>query len=104
MVLLYGAARFCTLSAPAIREEEPMPQALVCSKCKEPFVFTGAGIELIDDVRLAYRHSCGALNELEYFGADERGRGLYRIMGVVRDLSYVAPPLQAPPTRPAAPQ
>jgi hypothetical protein len=80
-----------------------MPQALVCSRCKEPFVFTGAGIELIDDIRLAYRHSCGALNELEYFATDERGHGLYRIMGVIRDLSYSSslPPV---PTRPQIPQ
>lgn len=80
-----------------------MPQALVCSKCKEPFVFTGAGIELIDDIRLAYRHSCGALNELECFATDERGRGLYRIMGVIRDLSYSSSPKPAP-TRPSVPQ
>jgi hypothetical protein len=80
-----------------------MPQALVCSKCKEPFVFTGAGIELIDDIRLAYRHSCGALNELEYFATDERGRGLYRIMGVIRDLSYSSSP-QPAPTPPPVPQ
>jgi hypothetical protein len=65
-----------------------MPQALVCSKCKEPFVFTGAGIELIDDSRLVYRHSCGVLNELEYFHTDERGKALYRVVGVIRDLSY----------------
>ena len=80
-----------------------MPQALVCSRCKEPFVFTGAGIELIDDVQLAYRHSCGALNELEYFAADEQGRGLYRVIGVIRDLSYTSP-LKSAPTRPAVPQ
>jgi len=79
-----------------------MPQALVCSKCKEPFVFTGAGIELIDDIRLAYRHSCGALNELEYFATDERGRGLYRIMGVIRDLSYSSPPQSAPTRAPVS--
>lgn len=81
-----------------------MPQALVCSKCKQPFVFTGAGIELIDDIRLAYRHSCGALNELEYFGADERGRGMYRIIGVVRDLSYAARSLPAAQSHPPVPQ
>ena len=81
-----------------------MAQALICSKCKEPFVFTGAGIELIDDARLAYRHSCGTLNEIEYFGADERGRGLYRIIGVIRDLSYVAPLPRAAQTHRPAPQ
>ena len=79
-----------------------MPQALVCSKCKEPFVFTGAGIELIDDLHLVYRHSCGALNELEYFQTDERGRGLYRIVGMVRDMSYAAPSTQASLGQPAA--
>ena len=81
-----------------------MPQALVCSKCKEPFVFTGAGIELIDDVHLVYRHSCGALNELEYFDTDERGRGLYRIVGLIRDLSYAAPPKQTSQTHQAVSQ
>jgi len=79
-----------------------MPQALVCSKCKEPFVFTGAGIELIDDARLVYRHCCGALNELEYRRTDERGKGLYRIVGVIRDMSYATPPHQATPTQSAA--
>ena len=73
-----------------------MPQALVCNRCKEPFVFTGAGIELIDDARLVYRHSCGALNELEYYQTDERGKGLYRIVGVIRDMSYAAPAHQPP--------
>jgi len=80
-----------------------MPQALVCSKCQEPFVFTGTGIELIDDIRLAYRHSCGALNELEYFATDERGRGLYRIIRVIRDLSYTSSPKPAQ-THPTVPQ
>ena len=78
-----------------------MPQALICSKCNEPFVFTGACIELIDDVHLVYRHSCGALNELEYFATDERGRGLYRIVGVIRDLSYATPPKQTSQMHPA---
>lgn len=78
-----------------------MPQALVCGKCKEPFVFTGAGMELSDDSRLVYKHSCGAVNELEFMQTDQRGQALYRTVGLIRDMSYASPTRQAPPTHPA---
>jgi hypothetical protein len=61
-----------------------MPQALVCRNCTEPFVFTGAGIELVGESRIGYRHRCGAMNELQYVSEDETGRAIYRIVGVVR--------------------
>ena len=59
-----------------------MPQALICKKCKQPFIFTGAGIELLPGDRIGYRHSCGAMNELHYQDTDERGKNLYRVVGL----------------------
>ena len=59
-----------------------MPQALLCKKCKQPFIFTGTGIELLPGDRMGYRHSCGAMNELDYQHTDERGKNLYRIVGL----------------------
>ena len=63
--------------------EEAMPQALLCKRCKQPFVFTGAGIELLPGNRVGYRHSCGAVNELHFLRTDERGRTLYRVVGLI---------------------
>lgn len=60
-----------------------MPQALLCKRCKQPFVFTGAGIELLPGNRVGYRHSCGAVNELHLLHNDERGRALYRVVGLI---------------------
>ena len=59
-----------------------MPQALLCKKCKQPFIFTGAGIELLPGNRIGYRHSCGAMNELHCQRTDERGKDLYRVVGL----------------------
>jgi hypothetical protein len=59
-----------------------MPQALLCKKCKQPFIFTGAGIELLPGDRIGYRHSCGAMNELHHQHTDERGKDLYRVVGL----------------------
>ena len=63
--------------------EDAMPQALLCKRCKQPFVFTGAGIELLPGNRVGYRHSCGAVNELHFLRTDERGRTLYRVVGLI---------------------
>jgi hypothetical protein len=60
-----------------------MPQALLCKRCKQPFVFTGAGTELLPGNRVGYRHSCGAINELHFLRTDERGGTLYRVVGLV---------------------
>ena len=60
-----------------------MPQGLLCKKCKQPFIFTGAGIELLPGNRVGYRHSCGAMNELHFVSTDERGKKLYRVVGLV---------------------
>jgi len=60
-----------------------MPQALLCKRCKQPFVFTGAGIELLPGNRVGYRHFCGAINELRLQNTDERGRTLYRVVGLI---------------------
>jgi hypothetical protein len=60
-----------------------MPQALLCKRCRQPFVFTGAGIELLPGNRVGYRHSCGAVNELRFLRTDERGGTLYRVVGLV---------------------
>jgi hypothetical protein len=61
-----------------------MSQALICRKCQEPAVFTGAQIELIGESRIGYTHRCGAVNELQYLRSDENGTALYQIVGVVR--------------------
>jgi hypothetical protein len=63
--------------------EDVMPQALLCKRCKQPFVFTGAGIELLPGNRVGYRHSCGAINELHQLRTDERGHTLYRVVGLI---------------------
>ena len=60
-----------------------MPQALLCKRCKQPFVFTGAGIEQLPGNRVGYRHSCGAVNELRLLHTDEHGGTLYRVVGLV---------------------
>lgn len=60
-----------------------MPQALLCKRCKQPFVFTGAGIELLPGNRVGYRHSCGAVNELRCVRTDERGGRVYQVVGVI---------------------
>jgi hypothetical protein len=60
-----------------------MPQALVCKRCNEPFVFTGNGIELVGESRIGCRHRCGAMNELQFVRTDESGRAVYRVVGVV---------------------
>ena len=59
-----------------------MPQGLVCRSCTEPFVFTGADIELVGETSIGCRHRCGAVNELEYVRTDEAGEAIYRIVGV----------------------
>jgi hypothetical protein len=67
-----------------------MPQALICRFCREPFVFTGSGIEMVGESRIGYRHRCGAMNELQYVSEDESGRAVYRIVGVV-PAAYIDP-------------
>jgi hypothetical protein len=59
-----------------------MPQGLVCKGCTEPFVFTGADIELVGETSIGYRHRCGAMNELEFVRTDEAGEAVYQIIGV----------------------
>lgn len=61
-----------------------MPQALVCKNCMEPFVFTGADIEMVGESRIGCRHRCGAVNELEYVRSDSAGKAVYRIVAVAR--------------------
>ena len=68
-----------------------MPQALLCKRCKQPFVFTGAGIELLPGNRVGYRHSCGAVNELDFLRNDERGRKMYRIVGLIDNKQRPSP-------------
>lgn len=70
-----------------------MPQALVCRKCMEPFVFTGSDIELVGESRIGYRHRCGAVNELQYVGSDGKDAAIYRIAGLVRvsEVGYATP-------------
>jgi hypothetical protein len=80
------------LLAPAGVREEAMPQALMCKRCKQPFVFTGAGIELLPGNRVGYRHSCGAINELHLLRTDERGRTLYRVVGLIGGAKQSAAP------------
>jgi hypothetical protein len=72
-----------SLLAPLGVREEAMPQALLCKRCKQPFVFTGAGIELLPGNRLGYRHYCGAINELHFLRTDESGRTLYQVVGLI---------------------
>jgi hypothetical protein len=66
----------------------------------EPFVFTGAEIELVGETSIGYRHCCGAVNELEYVRTDETGEAIYRIVGVKQVPR--SPQLHAADTTPAA--
>lgn len=67
-----------------------MAQALVCRGCSEPFVFTGADIELVGESRIGCGHRCGVINELEYVHSDTAGKAVYRIVGVVRSPAMLA--------------
>ena len=60
-----------------------MPQAIVCEKCREALVFMGTSVELVGESRVGYRHSCGAVNELQYLHEDEDGRAVFRVVGLV---------------------
>jgi len=59
-------------------------QWLICAGCRAVITFTGAGIESIRDGRFAYRHVCGALNEIAPIGRADDGRERYEIVGEVR--------------------
>ena len=59
-----------------------MPHVLVCKSCSEPFVVVGAGVELIGESKIGYRHRCGAINELQFLKTDESNRAIFGIVGV----------------------
>jgi hypothetical protein len=60
-----------------------LPQVLVCKKCCEPFVLVGAGVELVGESKIGYRHRCGAINELQFIKTDESNRAVFGVVGVV---------------------
>ena len=60
-----------------------MPQAVVCKRCQEAFVFMGADVELIGESRIGYRHECGAVNELQYLSEGEGGRAIFQVIGLL---------------------